>query len=460
MGEVCGTARVLPPTWSDRIAAVVTVGIAALLVFGPLSFGAVQPGSQLVLQLGSVLLFLLWAIGQALDATLVWHKNLLLAPMAAFAVVVAAQLLFRTTAYPYVTTQTLTQLVPCGLLFFTASQGCRTIASLKLLAVSLVTLGVALALFAMVQDWTFNGKLYWYFPVRSNAWVYGPYVNHNHFAGLMEMLFPIALVMASVDFICRRKRIVLATAAVVIAGAIFTSRSLGGMVGFVAGLVFVLIVMGRKRERRTKALAIVLGCVVLAAYLLLLQQPGLMQRLGMLGHLSGSDGAAEGRLQIVRDSIPMYRQRPFLGWGLGAFPVAFPRFKTFYTNFVINQAHNDWLQALVEMGIIGFIPVCCFAVMLYWIALRRLRHWKSDPFAAAAFAGLTGCTAILVHSLADFNLRIPANAALFFVMAALATTERNSARVSGDWQSDAQLRINPATVKRARKAAPPYFRQD
>ena len=50
----------------------------------------------------------------------------------------------------------------------------------------------------------------------------------------------------------------------------------------------------------------------------------------------------------------MFLKRPVLGWGLGTFPVVYPQFRSFSTNFFVNQAHNDYLQLLVEMGLLGF----------------------------------------------------------------------------------------------------------
>jgi fumarate reductase subunit D len=62
-----------------------------------------------------------------------------------------------------------------------------------------------------------------------------------------------------------------------------------------------------------------------------------------------------------------------------------------------------------------------FIVLLYRVALGQLwRARESLPY-ATKLAALLGCTGILIHSLSDFNLHIPANAALFYVLAAIAT---------------------------------------
>ena len=58
--------------------------------------------------------------------------------------------------------------------------------------------------------------------------------------------------------------------------------------------------------------------------------------------------------------LPHVPQKPVLGWGLGTFPVVYPEFRSFYTNFFVNEAHNDYLQLLAEMGLLGFGRCCGF----------------------------------------------------------------------------------------------------
>ena len=56
-------------------------------------------------------------------------------------------------------------------------------------------------------------------------------------------------------------------------------------------------------------------------------------------------------------------------------------------------------------------------------AWRKLPHWSDDTNGAVALAALLGVTGILVHSLADFNLQVPANASLFYVFCVVAAME-------------------------------------
>jgi len=122
------------------------------------------------------------------------------------------------------------------------------------------------------------------------------------------------------------------------------------------------------------------------------------------------------RVTIDRDCLRMFVKRPFLGWGLGTFPIVYPEFRSFYTSFFVNEAHNDYLQLLVETGLAGFSIALWFLVLFFRQAARKLGNWTETATGTLTVAALLGCVGILVHSFLDFNLQIPANAALFYVL--------------------------------------------
>jgi len=57
------------------------------------------------------------------------------------------------------------------------------------------------------------------------------------------------------------------------------------------------------------------------------------------------------RLTVTKDCARMFADRPLFGFGLGTFPTAYPPYQSFYTNIFVNEAHNDYAQLLVEMGL-------------------------------------------------------------------------------------------------------------
>jgi O-antigen ligase len=98
----------------------------------------------------------------------------------------------------------------------------------------------------------------------------------------------------------------------------------------------------------------------------------------------------------------------------------YPQFRSFYTRFFVNQAHNDYLQLLVETGLAGFGIALWFVVLTFRRARAKLENWTETANGTLTVAALLGCVGILVHGFLDFNLQIPANAALFYVLCAIA----------------------------------------
>jgi O-antigen ligase len=186
------------------------------------------------------------------------------------------------------------------------------------------------------------------------------------------------------------------------------------MIAFIfEAILFGALAFGKRRSPRI-AVGSMAVCLFILALLLFL---GKGQVLGHLGDLGPGI-----RLDITKDSLRMFFQRPVLGWGLGTFPTIYPHYRSFYTNLFINEAHNDYAQLLVETGLVGFGLMLWFLVSLYRYGLPTSRRWEFQWDWAVSLAALLGCTGILVHSFVDFNLQIPANAALFYVLCGLAAS--------------------------------------
>ena len=189
--------------------------------------------------------------------------------------------------------------------------------------------------------------------------------------------------------------------------------------------MFLLLRVAKQQSSSTRILFALL--IVVGLMLVWIGNTNVVPRLASLGEPGRAD-VAGWRLRVVTDSFTMVRDKPLLGWGLGAFPTAYPRFRSFYENAFVNQAHNDYAQLLVEMGIFGFAIFAWFLWKLMQAAWRQLSsngaHWRS-MLTAASLIGITG---ILVHSMSDFNLHIPINAAMFYILCALASVEKGAER--------------------------------
>src|SRR6266480_534406 len=393
---------------------VLITGFSALLIFAVLASSIFDRWVIAILEIGSALLLLCWAWPQISSGRLQLRTNSLYAPVVLFGLIIAVQVAFGLSAYVHVTRVELWKYAAYGSLFVLANQ-CQPAAAHRLLTI-LAAFGFMVALFALVQDLTSNGNIYWFWPAVSGR-IFGPYANHSHYAGLMEMLAPIPLAMALTDRARRHQQMLWIIAGILMGATIFVCDSRGGMIAFAVEMVFLAGLFIARRSPRT-AWALCAICLVIGAFVFWIDDGKVLKQLDSLRDpLTDADVAS--RLTIARDSLRMARDRPIAGWGLGLFPIIYPQYRSFSTDLLVNQAHNDYLQALVETGILGLACVLWFIVNLYRSGIGNLRT-HSGIATAPALGSLVGCTGVLVHSLSDFNLHIPANAALFFVLCGIA----------------------------------------
>ena len=205
--------------------AILATGLGALLMFGPLAFGAVEEWSTLVLEAAAAGLLAIWAISTMFQPERPIRWVPAFAVVLAGAVVIAAQLALGLSAYAYVSIQEALKYAAYAMLFFVAVQCLQHEDTVRQFAVALTGFGFLLAVFAAIQGFTSPGKLYWIREPRFSGWVYGPYVNHNHYAGLMEMLAALPLAMSLKREMTGGKRALLIFAGLTMAATIFLSGS-------------------------------------------------------------------------------------------------------------------------------------------------------------------------------------------------------------------------------------------
>jgi O-antigen ligase len=393
---------------------VLVLGLCALLIFAVLAFGAVDEWSTFAFEAGAAVLFLVWAGQEVVSGQVKLSKNPLYLPALLFFGLILAQVALRRSAYEYVTKYEALQYVSYGIVLLIGAECVRKKGARRIFALVMIVFGAGYAFFALAQQLNSNGKIFWVHSSQFRGSMYGSYVNHNHYAGLMEMLVPIPFVVSMGHLFRGGQRALVGSCAVLMAGTIFLSGSRGGMLAFVFEMVlFAALTLGKRRSPRI-ALGSIAVCVFILALLIFVGKGQVLGRLGDLG--------PGMRLDITKDSLRMFSQRPVVGWGLGTFPTVYPSFRSFYTNLFVNEAHNDYAQLLVETGLLGFGLMLWFLVRLYQYGLPTSRRWEFEWDGAVSLAALLGCTGILLHSFVDFNLQIPANAALFYVLCGLAAS--------------------------------------
>lgn len=395
--------------------------LCGMMIFAPLAFGAVEPWAVFLLQSGMAVIALL-LVASGLVGSRGWSglRNPALLPAALFLALVAVQLGFSLSLYRHATYVEFLRVVAYGIGFAAALQCLRGSDRLRQFTLFLAIFGFALAVFAMLQHFTSPDKLYWVRTPSQGGSIFGPFVNRNHYAGLMEMIIPFAVVGFLVPYTRKEVRILMLFAAALTTASVVLSLSRGGAMAVMLQMVFLACFLTFRAGNKRAAMGVAALSVPLVALVAWLGTSRLVERYSNLEDWM--------RLGIVRDTLRMFADNPISGTGLGTFPTVYPQFRSFATDLFVNQAHNDLLQLMVEMGLPGLVLVLWFLVLVYRQGLSKAQGWVTSWRGAASLAALTGITGILIHSLYDFNLRIPSNALFFCILCGLAAArEREKA---------------------------------
>jgi O-antigen ligase len=400
----------------------VRIGICALVVFGVLAHGGVEEWSKAILETGAGLLFAVWSLifyfSNEQEKEVIVSPLLL--PLIGLVIVAVSQLLLHATASTYDTRMDLSLPVAYAIILFLATQAFRESDEWRSFIWFIMVFGFLVAVFGILQQVTFNGKLYWFREMRFGGIPFGPYVNRNHFAGFIELVLPVSLVPLVLGKVRKERWYLVGIFALLPIGALFLAASRGGVLSFGVELGVLLLMMLLRRTRGEHVLA---GGLVLFLAFLFVSWLGVKQVLDRFSSLQSLEVTTGKRASMRQDTWHIFLAHPLAGTGLGTLQTVFPAYETNYDGKIVNHAHNDYLEGLAETGVLGGLCCAAFLGTLFFVSLRQLLQ-IDKPFAAALhLSGLVGCSGLLVHSLVDFNLHIPANAILFVLMAHLATGE-------------------------------------
>jgi O-antigen ligase len=390
------------------------------VVFGVASHGAVEDWARAALEIGAALLFLFWAVRAYLAQEHQVILSPLLLPLFSLLLIALGQWLFHRTASSYATRMEIELLLADILLLFLAAQAFRTLEDWRAFVWFVMSFGFLVAIFGILQHLTFNGKLYWFREMHYGGIPFGPYVNRNHFAGFAELVIPVSLVPLVLGKVRRERWFLVSLFAVVPIGALFLSASRGGIVSFAVQVGFLLLWL---IVRRTAGKHLLSGGAILLLAFLMVSWLGVQQLVERFSSLQSLEVTVGKRASMRADTWRIFLDHPWAGTGLGTLQIVFPAYETLYDGKIVNHTHNDYLEGLAETGIAGALCCVWFLGILFFDSLRRLFHPNAAFASTIQLSAFVACLGFLTHSLADFNLHIPGNVLLFFLLANLATSE-------------------------------------
>ncbi len=236
------------------------------------------------------------------------------------------------------------------------------------------------------------------------------YPNHNHFAGFLELVFPVSLGLAIAER-NTTKKILYVFLCVLMGIAFIFTLSRGGYVSIFTGFLVLLILLVKKKKVLGNIWPVIMTVAFLAVGASFLLGWGPVgASLGTVARIIKGDVSLAGnRLFVWVGAWAMIGQYPWFGSGPGTFEFSFLRYRP--EGFIGRPvfAHDDFLNLQGDCGMIAF-----FAAALLFLAIirhgLRIIHQDDNRFRICVEAGcIAAIAALSVHSLVDFNFHIPAN---------------------------------------------------
>ena len=341
---------------------------------------------------------------------------------------------------PYATRTHFLILLACFVAFYFAQIVSQNRRRKQFFIASLVALGVFEAFYGLIQYLTDWQQIFTYVKKFDLEEATGTYINRNHYAGFLEMILPFSLALVLYEYAKLRenhdagmsfrrliarsglqKLVLSLCVSVILCAAIGFSRSRMGILAALSSVVviFALVTISKFHGRASSLLAAMF--IVLSIGLAVWIGPGpIVSRFQDVGNEYSLGGPS--RVSIWRDALPLIQHHPWLGTGLGTFPVAYTSGQTAFLAQFVNHAHNDYLELAADFGIPTAFILFATVFLILARAVRTFLLSGRDFEKVIALGCVGSIVAILLHSFADFNLYIPANALLFSAILGLGIT--------------------------------------
>jgi hypothetical protein len=355
-----------------------------------------------VYQVGILLTMLAWSWWMAGRRTAVrWPVAWW--PLAVIPVWAAAQWGLGGTVYPWVTAEKCVEWTVHACAAWMVAQAAGSSRFRAGVRAAVAWFAGVLAVVALLQFFTSEGKVFWLFESGYTDRVLGPFVYHNKYAQFVELCIPILLYQALVR---RQQAVACLAAAGLLFGGVVAGGSRSGVVLVAAEVPLVLALAGWRGLLGSRRWG-----VVAAQAVGVLAVGGVLAGWGgVYGRLTGIDPLSDVRFPLMQSSWRMIEAAPWTGTGLGTWPTVYPAYASFDNGLVANQAHCDWLQWAAEGGVPFATMMVAWAALLCWRLPRSV--WG------------VGFLVVLAHALFDYPFQqLPAFATLLVCVALTAAED-------------------------------------
>jgi len=382
---------------------IIRYGLFAVMVFAPLVLGGNRLFPVTVIELSVLTLVFVWFWHMDNETRWNFKRTPLDLPISGFALLGVLSVVFG--IYLHAGLLSLIWMFTVIAVYYLVVNNFSERASGRLIFTMVIT-GAALSLYGFAQRFLGLAHPWW----ADERFISSTYVNHNHFAGYLEMSIPVALGM----FYTRKdaaNRLWLALCLAVMMAAFIFAQSRGAWISLTAATLLVTYSLSRSKVISKYAFYAVGLFLILSVTVIYSGEDSLSERLGSMTDVKG-DASIISRVEMWRGTAMVAKDNPLTGIGMGTLEWEYPKYRPLGFYSKVDYAHNDYLQMAAEMGLF-VLPI--MAWMLF-IILKKGHLLLKRPI----YAGITtGLLSIIIHGFADFNFHIPANMLLAVILCAI-----------------------------------------
>jgi O-antigen ligase len=390
--------------------------VYALLIFTPLARGAVQGWAITTIHMVALIALTALLLEKSITWDWKWIKTPLDKPILILIILSILSTIFSMHRYTSIWSTIL--LLNYLTIFYLTIHLVRTRSQIRQLIYLIIGVATFLSVFGLFKKFGANPFPWWdYGDLKySPDFLSATYGNHNHLAGYLEMAIPLILGLFLTGY-KGGKLFLMIYLTFMLLTALVLSLSRGGWIGSLLGLSLMAFALLTSRYFKRKGFILAAIGGSLALVMIVLVSTPVVERV-LTAMEKEEEASFHSRLVAWGGVVEMIGDYPLLGTGPGTFPAIFTQYQPPGLSSHFTMAHNDYLHFTSEVGLPLIAIFAWMVIALYRKGFKKLKN-PSRLIRGTTLGAMSGITAILFHSISDFNLHIPANALLFTVLVAI-----------------------------------------
>ena len=246
--------------------------------------------------------------------------------------------------------------------------------------------------------------------------IIGPFFWHNQMAGFLLLILPL---VATLFLFEKNKwtRLFLGLLSLFLLGELIFTYSRGGWISILPSTVILVVFYFRKFQLKKNLSLSFLAFLIIITLAVSSYEPFRNRFLSIFSEIFPTSRTTSGNLraQALQVGVKIFKDYKLTGVGSGNIGIVYPSYQSEPWLFA-KYSHNQYLQIFAENGVFGGIAfLAIFIVVLFSL----IKNWRSAPGVFSREAAAVGIALALLsgllHSFFEYNLNIPALAALFWI---------------------------------------------